>query len=657
MRSGSAWAECWRASGSQQHYEEEHTLMPNSCGAFLTALSLLFLLAFPISTSAQTVGKKKSQSKTGEVEARKGEVSEAALLEAQQRASAISLIISLADEARRYQDMALRPRVLARVADTLWDADNATARPLFYRAWEAAEKGDAEELTVKTKGNPPPVVMALRRVSGRDLRSEVLSLVARRDRALSEEFLAKLKDDIKQAAEDSKNNTKPSGGGDSWSTSEATAKRLQIARKLLDDNQPERALEFATPALGQVNASSIGFLSALRAKKPEVADQRFAFLLSRAELDPATDANTVSGLSSYTFTPGYYVTFSADGSSRWTQGDSVSTAHPDLPPFLLQRFFQVAASILLRPLLPPDRDFTSSGRTGKYMVIKRLLPLFEQYASETALALRAQLTALEGEPLKTTDYNSSLLVKGLQREEIAGDALEKLQDRIEHAKTSRARDLIYADAAIALANQYDVRAQDIADKIDDSDRRLQIRRYVDLSFVQHTIRKKEAAEVVRLAKAGELTHTQRAWAYIQAARLIVNSERQSALDYLQEAVDESRRADASDPDRARVLMAAVAQYVTADSVRAWELMDEAVKSANSAEEFTGEPAPLTFSVASKSGINFINIGGEELDPSRTVRLLAKDDFYRSIDLVRRFKNDAPRATATLAVARTVLERK
>ncbi len=606
-------------------------------------ITLLCLSVPAVSTPAQTPAEKKLQAKSSEKETSK--VSEADSLDAERRAFAVSLVTSLAEEARSYQDLALRPRVLARAADTLWDTDSDTARTLFGRAWEAAEKGDAEEVTVKTKDNPPPLVIALRRKMGHDLRSEVLGIAARRNRTLGEEFLAKLKDETEREAKDSK-------------SSEAASKRLQLAGKLLEDGQIELALEFATPALDQVNADSIGFLSALRGKNPEAADQRFAFLMARAEFDPSSDANTVSGLSSYAFTPGFYVTFSPDGGASWTQGDSVSTSPPNLPQALRNRFFQVGGVILLRPLPPPDQDTTSSGRAGKYMVIKRLLPLFAQYAPDIASALRAQLAALTGDPLKrAVGDDSSLLVNGLRPEETGGNVLEKMQDRLDHAKTSRERDSIYADAAVTLANQGEARAQDVADKIDDSDRRTQVRQYVDFEFVQLAIRKKEALEVARLAKGGQLTHTQRAWAYTQAARLLMNSQRQRALGFLEEAADEARHVDGDDPDRTVLLIGVATQFVTADRVRAWEIISEVVKAANSTEKFTGERSELTFlMMATKSGVKFTRIGGKDFGLSEMLRSLTKVDLYRSVDLAKSFKNDAPRAVATLAIASAVLEK-
>jgi hypothetical protein len=613
-------------------------------------ISLSCLLLLPPPTLAQSDAVKRIEAKASEKEISK--VGEAEAADAQRRTFAISLVISLATEARSYSDLALRPRVLARAADVLWDADTTAARALFRRAWEAAEKGDTEEATIKTKDKPPAMVMALRRMSGNDLRSEVVSIAARHDRALGEEFLAKLKSENERETGDSKSKQGP---GDNWSAPEAAAKRLQVAGKLLHDGQTERALEFAAPALDQVNATSIGFLSELRAREPAGADRIFASLLARTELDPAADANTVSGLSSYAFTPGLYVCFWADGQSTWTQPDEPLTP-PNLPAPLLNRFFQVAASILLRPLPPPDQDFTSSGRTGKYKVVKRLLPLFDQYSPNTSAGLRAQLTALTSDSAKDASNNeSSLLTEGIKPEDNAGDVLAKMQDRLDHAKTSRERDEICAAAAVTLATQGDMRAREVADKIGDSDRRTQVRQYVDFEFVQRAIRKKDAAETTRLARTGQLTHTQRAWAYTQAARLLLDSQGERALQLLQDATEEVGRIDGNAPDRAVLLVGVARQFLTADRVRAWETMGAAVKAANLAEDFTGENV-LQSAMFTRGGVKFISIGGEDFSLSGVFQALAKDELDRSADLAKSFQNDAPRAAATLAIASGILEK-
>src|SRR5689334_14282265 len=145
----------------------------------VTALALSLCLS--VSAVAQT---KKAKSNTEEADAEA----------AQQRTVAISLVTSLADEARSFKDQTRRARVQARAADVLWDTDPERARELFRRAWEAAETADAEaakkraEEMKRMEAEGGPVVVR----GGPDLRSEVLRLVAKRDRKLGEEFLKAL---------------------------------------------------------------------------------------------------------------------------------------------------------------------------------------------------------------------------------------------------------------------------------------------------------------------------------------------------------------------------------------------------------------------------------------------------------------------------------
>lgn len=576
-------------------------------------------------------------------------VPEAGLTEEQLPAFAVSLVISLATEARSYSDVALRPRVLARAADVLWDADNLNARALFKRAWEEAEKGDADDVTIKTKDNPPAMVTAMRRMSGRDLRAEVLTVVAKRDRALFDELIAK----IKSESDSSKEKSTPPPKDD-WLVSEAVAKRIQVASSLLKAGQTDKALEFAAPVLTGVNVHVINFLSELRAKNADAADRVFASLLSRAEADPASDANTVSGLSSYVFTPGMYVTFDGEGGKRWTQENDQSVVPPPMnfPPALRDKFFQAGGSILLRPF--PASDI--GARTIKLNVVKRLLSLFEQYAPDTATALRTQLVEMSNAPTRDImGANDPTITQGIKPPPTADDTVEQMQNKIDRANGSRERDFIYAAAAQALVAQGDERARDIADKIEDPQRRNQIRQLVDFDFVQRAIKKKATAEAIRLAQTGKLSNTQRAAAYIDIARLLQDTERQRSLELIEEAVREANRIEGTKPDRALLLVGIANQLVVADRVRAWEVIGEAVKEANRIEGFTGENT-IHFPMLTGNGVRFQTIGGENFSLSNVFRALAKDDLYRALDLAKGFKNEAPRATVTLAIASSILDR-
>ena len=611
----------------------------------IVSLSCLLVLFLPAPALSQTV--KTNAIKPAEDE--KNNFAEPKSAEAQRRDFAISIVISLSTEARSYSDLTDRTRVLARSADVLWDADNPTARALFARAWEAAERGDSEEVTVKTRDKPPDMVIALRKMSGEDLRLEVLSLASRRDRTLGELFLSKLKSETERDS-----NNKNNEARDVYSGSEGASRRLQVASKLLSEGQVDQAREFARPALTEVNSRSLNFLSELRVKDPAAADQFFAALLTRSEFDPAADANTISGLSSYAFTPGFYVVFWSDGTSTWTQPDG-PTAPPNLPPALRDRFFQVAASVLLRPSPPPDKDYTTCGPGGRMKVIVRLLPLFDQYAPDTATALRGQLQNNAGRSLLSSD--SQLLSEGIKPEP-SGPVLANIQDELDHAKTSAERDTINASAAVSLAPKGDKRARDFANSIDDSKLRDQIRHYVDFEFLKFAIQKKDAAEVARLGKSGELTHIERAWAYVRTARLLNESEHERAIYFLQQATDEARRIDAGDPNWAFALVAIANELVSADRARSWDLLNEAVKAANSTDQFFGDDtrSPKWSMVATRRFTKFTRLPAEDFSLSRLLSSLSQDELERSVEVVKTFKYDATRANATLAIARAILDK-
>jgi len=78
---------------------------------------------------------------------------DAAALDAakQRRETAVLLLVTLADDASKFSDTALRARTQTRVADQLWDVERDRSRELFERAWDsstlAKEDGDrrAEE--------------------------------------------------------------------------------------------------------------------------------------------------------------------------------------------------------------------------------------------------------------------------------------------------------------------------------------------------------------------------------------------------------------------------------------------------------------------------------------------------------------------------------
>jgi hypothetical protein len=579
---------------------------------------------------------------------------EAERLAKERRDNAQALLISLAADAGRFTDQTLRARTQARIADVLWSADPDRARAMFRKAWESAEIVDQEaqrklqeEIAQQKAKNGGNVAVT----GPRDIRSEVLRLAARHDRALGEELLSKLKIEKQQEATDAADKA-PSSPFDA---PEAARQRLNLARQLLDADVT-RALQFADPVLGNISKDAVDFLSFLREKDAAAADQRYAALLAMATNNLQSDANTVSILGSYVFTPHTFVTFDGNGSSV---SSTARSTPPAIPPALRNAFFNTAAEILLRPMAPPGQDQSTTGIQGKYLMLKRLLPLFEQYsAKELTDAVRTQMDAMSNlvsEETRKQDDNT--LREGILPAMSAADREKTLLDRVDRAKTSDQRDQLYLQLARMFVDSDENKARDYVSKIEDTDLRKLARPYIDGSLMMQAVNKKNVDQLLELVRAGELTRFQKAWALSRAASFLAKTDREKSLSLIDDAMTEARGIDQSDPDRPRAMLAVTNVILLIDRTKAWELAADITKAANSAEGFTGEDGAMRVSLITKGSSSIRSSSVGEFDVGGVVSELAKDDYNRAIDLVRGFEKEAPRASATIAIAKAVLEEK
>jgi hypothetical protein len=267
------------------------------------------------------------------------------------------------------------------------------------------------------------------------------------------------------------------------------------------------------------------------------------------------------------------------------------------------------------------------------------------------------MTALQSYvPRDLAEGENRAVSSGIRDEAEQGDPYQRMQERLDRATKSDERDAIYADYAVALTESGDPRAKDLVDKIENSELRKSVKAYTDFQLTDLAIEKKDATEAARLAKNGELTSIQRVWALTRAAKLVIGSERSRATDLLELALAESRRISNSDPDRARALTAVAAGLVDLDRVRAWELLAEVVKAANGAEQFTGEDSRILSRLQTKQMVVMNNATAEDFDLLTIFRQLGRADLLRAIQLAKTFTGETPRAVATLAVARSVLEK-
>jgi hypothetical protein len=622
-------------------------------------------------------------------------------LAANRRATAVTLINTLADEARSFRDQALRARVQMQAADALWETEQERARTLFRRAWDAAEQADQEsrkqresdlraavagggggrgggqQLTVEEgrgagAGRPGALAAILNQPN---IRSEVLRLAAKRDRALGEEFLAKLDEQRKQDERDINAESVASGtsaGGTAaggpdvppmpssinvHETPADDARRLELALSFLRDNDTERALQFAEPALNKVNTTVAEFLVSLREKNADAGDQRFGALIARAAADPATDPNAVLILSSYVLTPHLYMNVEQRGGLSTQQRQRDTTPPANMAAAVRAGFARFAAQELMRPLPSADQPESRAARGAAYFVIGRLLPFFEQTLPSVVAPLRTQMSAVM--PDMPEDMRQGLdrnMTRGLVPESQRSDGMQEALDNAEKATTQEARDSAYLQAALIAARKSDPKARDYASKIENAGLREQAYAYVDFTAVNQAIQKKDGLEVLRLAQGGALSETQRTWALTEAARLL-KDDRARANEVLEAASVSARKIDAADPDRPRSLVAVATEFFSVDRNRAWELMQEVVKSANASTEFTGTDAGMAVRVEAPNMRSTVNFPAPSFDLTGIFRSLGKDDMNRAVALAQTFTGESPRAVATIAIARAVLEEK
>ena len=586
--------------------------------------------------------------------AKSAALTEEELAQRERRSKARALLVSLSSDARTFRDETLRARSLARIADALWQVDAEQGRLLFRKAWEAAEVADIEsdkklqeEIRIQKSRTGSYVVD-----SPPNIRRDVLRLVARHDRALGEEFLEKLKAQKLEAANAETTPPNPNR------LSDAMNQRLSVARDLLLAGEMDRALQFADPALALVTMESMEFLCHVREKNAAAADTRYGALLASSTNNPQADANTVSLLSSYIFTPHLYMTFSGRGGASSQSSSTITPAQ--VAPELKNAFFQTAAAILLRPLPAPGQpDTSSAGLDGKYLIIKRILPFFEQSAPPAMVeSLRGHMSALN---TVISDgarrHDDDTLNRGLRPEKPATDREQALLDRIERAKTSEERDQLYLQLASLYLRQGDMRARDFVSKVADTELRKQAYAYWDPSLAIQFIDKKLTDQALELIHKGELTPIQKTWALTQTAKLLAKTDRDKALEIVDEAGTEARRIDVSDANLPRALVAVANALKVVDPGRVWDASFDAVKSANSAEGFTGEDGELVLTFQSKGQSSVHTSDVPDFDLEGIFKDLALQDYDRAVELARGFQAEGPRAVATIAIARAILEPK
>ncbi len=585
------------------------------------------------------------------------------------RAEAVALLVETADKARSFDDLFYRARVQALAADALWPVDERQARAIFRRAWEAAEasdKADREEAASEMgalPGQTPKVT---------DARDEVLRKAAARDSRLAELFLRDLTSEKDESAAPGTEPPRRTAWGE---LSPAGARRLALAYELLEAGQTQRAAQVASPLVNEgVSANLIAFILRLRDRSMTEADTLYLRLVERAAADSRTDVNAVLLLSSPVVSPELLVVVDEFGSPQF-RALPPATANAATMQTVTHKawtaFYNLAASVLSRPVSSDGGALTMQELMGRFYATGRLLPFFENTSAPYAAyapTLRARHSELfnEIEAGRREQVSSQF---GLSRVMPTGyvDPLRARADELAHATDPQER----AEAALAMVTtavryRYWDRARRAAAEIEDETVRARVLSFIQVHQIKDITRAYEADQeddfegVARFSRGSDAPPFAKAWGLAQATVIAARKKglgaeaRQAAIaELINEAEGFASRVEQGTRERVAAYGVVTMAAARADAGRAWGLLRETVKAANSVEDFAGDESSFDLGGDADAGaVPQFNVEAEVFRLDQIFATMAHLDFDKALAEARALEGGEPQAFATIAVAKS-----
>jgi hypothetical protein len=584
------------------------------------------------------------------------------------RALAASLLTETADKARSFDDLFYRAKVQMLAADALWPQDAPRAYAIFRHAWEAAaasDKAETEEAAREAAASPT----AFPKVT--DARDEVLTRAAARDARLAEIFLRDL---ARENDEGAAVRNEPARRTAWRKLSASGERRLALASELLQAHETLRAVEVAGPLLNEgVSAPLIVFIMRLRDQSMSDGDAFYLRLLERAAADPQTDANAVLLLSSPFVSPGLLVGVDEFGSLQFSvisSAKAYAAANSVFTARTWETFYNLAASVLSRPL-PPRDTLTMQDLVARFYAAGRLLPLFENSSSPQAAAyaplLRARHSELfnEIEAGRREQVSSQFGAGSMARDAGYTDPLRtQARELAEATDPAERSSLALSVIRTAVRNKFWDRARRAAAEIEDERRRqsaltfIQVHQIKDILHAYEDPKEDDYEEVAKFVRGASVPPFAKAWGLAQVAVIAARKRDARATQTVSELIDEAEshaaRSPQGRPERVAAYGVVTILASRLSAARAWELLHEMVKAANSADDFTGDEASLDLSpdADSVAASDDFKIEAEVFRLDEIFATMARLDFDKALAEARALSGDVPQALATIAVAKS-----
>ena len=552
------------------------------------------------------------------------------------------LLANLADQARLSDDLAFAARAQSQAATLLWPYDRERARAIFRRAFQSL----APSLSLKageTNASNGEVTRPSRSdmtVSERQqLRAELLNHIAGCDPELAEDLARALVYSLDAAKE---SNGSPVAGASEASPflpvsissrNEVERREVLIGVALrVVEREPHRAMTLGQLSLAMgISPNFARLLILMRAADRGLADLLFSSAVGYLERSRTADLSDIHTLGSYLISP------------------SASPVEGSMNRSVIVRFLKLTFEEVMRRSKPAviqadlsfnDRAAIADQSAAAYFIGRQLSGLFAGYLPDRLAELQRKVAELseESAPEKVVDLS--------QVEAQTSDP----SDIVYEARISSdedERDSLYARAALAWLNKGEMNeAQAAASQITG----LEIRDRVLTRIARRQALEGRIDDAVFVARRiGEVTA--RAGMLVRLAdSALVSRDRVRATELLNEAEKEIAKARPSIA-RSQSLLTIASSFSAFDTLRAFEVMQTAVKSINGLFNLQESPAPpeQPFILQANPAPAVSSDEIYNLDFEGTLAVLAQVDFDRALLLAQQLDIKDASVIAQLAV--------
>jgi hypothetical protein len=311
---------------------------------------------------------------------------------------------------------------------------------------------------------------------------------------------------------------------------------------------------------------------------------------------------------------------------------------------------------------------------AEFYATGRLLPYFEKSSTPIAAyapALRARHSELynEIESSRREQVSAQFTLDSLTPAGFADplrSETEQLSRATNAAERKRLASLIIQSA---VRNRFWDRARRAASELEDSeDRRaalsfIQVQQIKDISNVYADEKEDDFESVVKFVSNADVPAVAKAWGFSQAA--IVASRRkdvqksQKIAELITEAEHQASRVSQGTSTRVAAYGIVTTSAARVAPARAWELLRQYVEAANALDDFAGDV--LEFEMVTDDSLNSDPMSHYGVEPEvfrcdTVFATMADLSFEKALEEVRGLNGEVPQAFASIAIARTALEK-